>query len=71
MVSSPSSANTESARSTELAERGWRFVTELQADGKSNTIQVPLTAEEFLHPQEGFHLPNSTFHDDVAGHAKD
>jgi hypothetical protein len=32
---------------------------------------VPLTEEEFLHPQEGYHLPNSTFHDDAAGDAKD
>ncbi|NES20374.1 MAG: Uma2 family endonuclease [Symploca sp. SIO3E6] len=71
MVSYPASTTTKNDRSTELAERGWKLVTELQADGKINTVQVPLTAEEFLHPQEGFHLPNSTFHDDIAGHAKD
>lgn len=55
----------------ELAERGWRreFIT--QPDGTIVAVQVPLTAEEFLHPQAGYHLPNSTFHDDAAGNAKD
>ncbi|NET57321.1 MAG: Uma2 family endonuclease [Symploca sp. SIO2E6] len=71
MVSSPSVPSTQANFSTELAERGWRMVNYTQANGKINTVQVPLTAEEFLHPQEGFHLPNSTFHDDIAGHAKD
>lgn len=71
MVSSPPSSTSKSDRSTELAERGWRVVTEIQADGKMDTVYIPLTSEEFLHPQEGFHLPNSTFHDDVASHARD
>jgi len=71
MVSSPPSSTIKSDRSTELAERGWRIVTEIQADGRMDRIYVPLTSEEFLHPQEGFHLPNSTFHDDVTSHARD
>jgi len=71
MVSSPSPPTTQSALSTELAERGWRIVTDTQADGTVTTTRIPLTSEEFLHPQESFHLPNSTFHDDVAGLAKD
>lgn len=55
----------------ELAEYGWRSETLLQPDGTSVQVKVLLTSEEFLHPQEGFHLPNSTFHDQTAGDAKD
>ena len=47
------------------------MVTITNADGTIDQIQVPLTSEEFLHPAEGYHLPNSTFHDDAAGDAKD
>ena len=57
--------------SQELAERGWRTEIVPQPDGSIIYTKIPLTAEEFLHPQEGYHLPNSTFHDDVAGDAKD
>jgi Uma2 family endonuclease len=55
----------------QLAECGWReeFITE--PDGSTRCIQVPLTEAEFLHPQEGYHLPNSTFHDQVASDARD
>ncbi|HBS71065.1 MAG TPA: hypothetical protein DEA79_18505 [Cyanobacteria bacterium UBA11153] len=71
MVTSPAQTTTSSASSTELAECGWRVVTVSQADGSTTTIKRPLTPEEFLHPQFGDRLPNSTFHDDVASHAKD
>lgn len=71
MVSSPPSSTIQNDRATELAERGWRKVIQTQADGTTTFTKIPLTSEEFLHPKEGFHLPNSTFHDDVAGHAKD
>jgi len=72
MISSPSlTSKTHRDRATELAECGWRLVEETAANGVTSTTQVPLTSEEFLHPKEGYHLPNSTFHDDVAGHAKD
>ncbi|MGB3692040.1 MAG: Uma2 family endonuclease [Spirulinaceae cyanobacterium] len=69
MVSSPSvPPKTQEYDSLEFAERGWRVVADTEAEG---TTWIPLTSEEFLHPQEGYHLPNSTFHDDIAGHAKD
>jgi len=55
----------------ELAELGWRTEVLQHADGTSTTAYVPLTSAEFLHPEEGYHLPNSTFHDKVSGHAKD
>ncbi|MEQ9367787.1 Uma2 family endonuclease [Coleofasciculus chthonoplastes] len=72
MVSSPSPSETQQTdRATDLAESGWRVVTVNQPDGTITQTKVPLTPEEFLHPQEGYHLPNSTFHDDIAGQAKD
>ncbi|MCA1992376.1 MAG: Uma2 family endonuclease [Coleofasciculus sp. S288] len=71
MVSSSTSASTSSNRATELAECGWRMEFVTQPDGTTTSVQVPLTASEFLHPKEGYHLPNSTFHDNVAGDAKD
>jgi hypothetical protein len=56
---------------SDIAECGWRWKEVIQPDGTVTTIQAPLSEEEFLHPQEGYHLPNSTFHDSVAGDAKD
>lgn len=57
--------------STDLAERGWRVKAVAQSDGTIVETKIPLTESEFLHPQEGYRLPNSTFHDDTAGDAKD
>lgn len=70
MVSSSMPTSTPSDLKTELAECGWRIEVVTQPDG-TTAIQVPLTAAEFLHPQEGYRLPNSTFHDNVAGDTKD
>ncbi|MBW4615308.1 MAG: Uma2 family endonuclease [Desmonostoc vinosum HA7617-LM4] len=64
-------ATTPQDLSTELAERGWRTETVIEPDGSETYVQIPLTSEEFLHPQQGYRLPNSTFHDDAAGDAKD
>ncbi|HAX84775.1 MAG TPA: hypothetical protein DCY91_00575 [Cyanobacteria bacterium UBA11370] len=64
-------ATTQKDLSKNIAEWGWRMETITQPDGTITSIQVPLTSEEFLHPQEGYHLPNSTFHDDSASDAKD
>ncbi|MFB2979601.1 Uma2 family endonuclease [Microseira sp. BLCC-F43] len=58
-------------QTSELAEGGWRREIITNPDATTDYIQVPLTSEEFLHPQEGYHLPNSTFHDNAAGDAKD
>jgi len=49
--------------SEDLAERGWRYELVTLADGTTDYDMVPLTDEEFLHPQERYNLPNSTFHD--------
>jgi Putative restriction endonuclease len=71
MVSSPTSSVAPSPASDELAERGWRAIAVTQPDGTTRQTLVPLTSEEFLHPKKGFHLPNNTFHDDIAGNTKD
>jgi Uma2 family endonuclease len=55
----------------ELADRGWRTEEIVQPDGSTVFEMIPLTSEEFLHPEEGYHLPNSTFHDRIAGDIKD
>lgn len=70
MVQSPNLLTTRYS-SIELAECGWRIESVVQPDGSTQSMQVPLTETEFLHPQEGFHLPNTTFHDDIAAAAKD
>ncbi len=57
--------------STELAECGWRYETIVLEDGTTTEVMVPLTEEEFLHPQEDYRLPNSTFHDQASLDAKD
>ncbi len=71
MVSSSMPTSSRSDLATELAECGWRIEVVTQSNGTTTKVQVPLTALEFLHPQEGYRLPNSTFHDNVAGDAKD
>ena len=55
----------------ELAERGWKTVIVTDDQGRERRQMIPLTPEEFLHPEEGYRLPNSTFHDDVATDVRD
>ncbi|GAA6616719.1 Uma2 family endonuclease [Scytonema sp. NUACC26] len=57
--------------SEDFTERGWRTEIVTQPDGSEDYFRIPLTSEEFLHPQEGYRLPNSTFHEDIAGSVKD
>ncbi|MFQ3613724.1 MAG: Uma2 family endonuclease [Cyanobacteriota bacterium] len=59
------------ASSDELAERGWKTERWIDADGNERSIQVPLTPEEFLHPEENYHLPSNTFHERVSSDLKD
>ena len=58
-------------RTAELAACGWRLIEQIQPDGSVDYEKIPLTEAEFLHPQEGYRLPNSTFHDDVIRTAAD
>ncbi len=57
--------------SEELAERGWRYVEVTLPDGTIKYEMVPLTEAEYLHPQEGYHMPTNTFHTDTIGDARD
>jgi Uma2 family endonuclease len=40
---------------------GWRFIRKLLPDGSTDLVQVPLTLEDVLHPQEGDVIPESTY----------
>ena len=71
MLGSSSKTSVETELPPELAERGWRVEIVNQANGEPISVRIPLTSSEFLHPKEGCHLPNSTFHDDTTGSAKD
>ena len=49
----------------EIAERfpyGWRTVAEVQPDGRTQYIELPLTQADFLDPQVGDHLVQSDAH---------
>jgi Uma2 family endonuclease len=38
---------------------GWRDVQQIGPDGSKQWVQVPLTLDNVLHPQEGDHIPES------------
>jgi len=39
---------------------GWRYVTRTRPDGSKEHVEVPLTLEDVLHPQEGDVIPENT-----------
>src|SRR4051812_27662294 len=41
---------------------GWRFVKRQRPDGSEELVQVPLTLEDVLHPEEGDHIPEDDLH---------
>src|SRR5262249_11942468 len=41
---------------------GWRFVEKIGQNGRKEWLQVPLTEEDLLHPQEDDHVVNSNKH---------
>jgi colicin import membrane protein len=45
----------------DLFRYGWRFVKKLLPDGSTDLVQVPLTVEDVLHPQEGDVTPERTY----------
>jgi Uma2 family endonuclease/FtsZ-binding cell division protein ZapB len=74
LSSSPSTTSDRApkfATTDELAECGWKLEEIILPDGNTDYAMIPLTEDEFLHPQEGYRLPNSTFHGTVAGDVKD
>jgi Uma2 family endonuclease len=58
-------------QSSELAERGWRMELVTRPDGTTDFSNIPLSEAEFLHPKEGYRLPNNTFHDQTISDARD
>lgn len=41
---------------------GWRYTRRLRPDGFDETVLVPLTLEDLLHPEEGDHVTHSNNH---------
>jgi Uma2 family endonuclease len=41
---------------------GWRYVKQQRPDGSEELVQVPLTLEDNLHPQEGDAIPEDDLH---------
>ena len=39
---------------------GWRYVQQIGPDGSKKSVQVPLTLDDVLHPQEGDHIPDNS-----------
>jgi colicin import membrane protein len=50
---------------------GWRFVKRPGKDGREELVQVPLTLEDALHPQDGDHIPQRLTHVTDFGYLKD
>jgi Uma2 family endonuclease len=47
---------------------GWRYVTQTRPDGTTEYVQVPLTVEDLLHPQEGDVIPENTVQEKERGY---
>lgn len=43
---------------------GWRYVEQIDPDGKAKRVQVPLTEEDVLHPQEDDFIVQNEDHDE-------
>ncbi|HTU22301.1 MAG TPA: Uma2 family endonuclease [Gemmataceae bacterium] len=39
---------------------GWRYVQQIAADGSKESVRVPLTLDDVLHPQEGDEIPDNS-----------
>ena len=52
-------------RHTPDGELGWRYETITRPNGTTEEVQVPLTIDEALHPEEGYIMPIRTYHDRV------
>src|SRR5260370_41966804 len=47
---------------------GWRDVEQVGPDGRTELVQVPLTLENVLHPQEGYVIPEAIRHERERGY---
>jgi Uma2 family endonuclease len=50
---------------------GWRDTYRIGADGRKEYVQVPLTPQDVLHPQEDDHIMLGDAHDDDTSYLKD
>lgn len=50
---------------------GWRYVMERDKNGAEKSVQIPLTQEDVLHPQEGDCIVQTPLHDLVRGYLRD
>jgi Uma2 family endonuclease len=56
-----SSDRTKPPPEPDASRYGWRFVKQHLPDGSTDLVQVPLTLEDVLHPQEGDVIPEWTY----------
>ena len=66
-----SPANMPTISQDELTACGWKMAPMMLPDGRVKDVPVPLTEAEFLHPEEGYHMPINTFHHDITATATD
>jgi Uma2 family endonuclease len=50
------------AADTDLYRYGWRYERRMGPDGTEESVEVPLTVEDLLHPKEGDCIPENTVH---------
>lgn len=50
---------------------GWRDERVRTADGKEEIVQIPLTPDEALHPEEGYTMPVHTEHERIVNELRD
>jgi Uma2 family endonuclease len=60
-ITSPKASLTEPADS-DRTPYGWRFVRCKLPDGAEESVEVPLTVEDLLHPREGDCIPENSLH---------
>src|SRR5262245_57126226 len=63
----PSSA----ARKANPFPYGWRYVEKVRANGKTELVEVPLTLEDVLYPQENDVIPQTPLHRQECGYLAD
>jgi len=65
----PSTQTLTTAQTTNQTEPdwslGWRYERVRTADGKEELVQIPLTPDEALHPEEGYIMPVRPYHERI------
>lgn len=58
--STSKNGNSRRAEQPDPFRFGWRYVQQIAADGSKEWVQVPLTLDDMLHPQEGDEIPDNS-----------